>query len=137
MLSIELAKKLKDAGLKWEPRIGDAFYWHNGNGWEIDALNHADINDYLVETEDIIEEGLLIFAPRLDQLLTEIEKRGYIVETDGPYISDNEKSYLCCFDNSQYDSPCCDWCESFWRATREESVAQSLIWILEQKQATD
>lgn len=30
MINLELAKELKEAGLEWEPQVGDMFYWHNG-----------------------------------------------------------------------------------------------------------
>ena len=84
MISLELSKKLKEAGLEWEPQIGDMFYWQNGKDWGIDALTSEDVNDRLDETKDFIEERVWIFAPRLDQLLAEIEKRGYkwFLETD-------------------------------------------------------
>ena len=77
MISLEIAKELKEAGLKWEPQIGDMFYWHNGKDWEIDALTSEDVNDNLDEIRDYIDEGFRIFAPSLEQLLVEIEKRGY------------------------------------------------------------
>ena len=84
MISLEIAKELKEAGLEWEPQIGDMFYWQNGKDWGIDALTSEDANDHLEETKDFIEERVWIFAPRLDQLLAEIEKRGYkwFLETD-------------------------------------------------------
>ena len=77
MISLEKAKKLKEAGLGWEPQIGDMFYWQNGKDWGIDALTSEDANDHLEETKDFIDEGAWIFAPSLEQLLVEIEKRGY------------------------------------------------------------
>lgn len=96
MLSIETAKKLKDAGLVWNPDIGDIFF---------------------------IEEEWL-FAPRLDQLLAEIEKRGYgwKLEKFHAYNLRRMQIYkindlLGCF---EADSP-------------EEAAAQALLWILEQK----
>ena len=74
MISLEMAKKLKAAGLEWEPQIGDMFYWHNGKDWGIDALTSEDVNNNLDETRDFIDEGAWIFAPCLDQLLAKISK---------------------------------------------------------------
>ena len=84
MTSLEMAKKLKEAGLEWEPQIGDMFYWHNGKDWGIDALTSEDVNNNLDETRDFIDEGAWIFAPCLDQLLAKIRELGYkwFVETD-------------------------------------------------------
>lgn len=78
MLSLEMARKLKSAGLEWEPQIGDMLYWNSGiDGWTIDALNQCDIAEKCSATEECIDEGDWIFVPRLDQLLAEIEKQEY------------------------------------------------------------
>ena len=50
MISLELAQKLRDAGLKWEPALGQSY-------------------------KDVVEGG--IWLPRLDQLQAEIEQRGW------------------------------------------------------------
>ena len=122
MISLELAKKLKSAGLVWEPQIGDTFYWHNGKDWEIDALTSEDVNDRLEETKDFIDEGAWIFAPSLEQLLVEIEKRGYgwKLEKFHAYNLRRMEIYkvndlLGCFGGN---SP-------------EEAAASALLWILE------
>ena len=84
MISLEKAKKLKEAGLVWEPQEGDLVY-------------HSEAEDYFYITTDDMEDyvqatridkeyaySIAIFLPRLDQLLAEIEKRGYkwFLETD-------------------------------------------------------
>ena len=122
MISLEMAKKLKAAGLEWEPQIGDMFYWHNGKDWGIDALTSEDVNNNLDETRDFIDEGAWIFAPSLEQLLVEIEKRGYgwKLEKFHAYNLRQMQIYkindlLGCF---EADSP-------------EEAAAQVLLWIYE------
>ena len=67
MLKLETAKKLKLAGLEWEPQEGDYILYPDGELTSI--LTCGD-----VAFEDL--EGC-VFAPRLDQLLAEIENRGY------------------------------------------------------------
>ena len=70
MISLELAKKLKDAGLEWEPKEGDYILYPDGELTSI--LTCGD-----VAFEDL--EGC-VFAPRLDQMLSEIEKRGWEID---------------------------------------------------------
>ena len=77
MISLEMARRLKEAGLEWKPQIGDMFYWHNGKDWEIDALTSEDVNDNLDETRDFIDEGAWLLAPDLEQLLAKIRELGY------------------------------------------------------------
>jgi hypothetical protein len=171
MISLETARKLKEAGLKWEPQIGDYFAIADDGeelreSWEI-----ASTNVYVISGEhQLIDElggrmvffggGLCVrgtgcrmnethcycmnkkgfnpdikvfsvaswekklFLPRLDQLLAEIEGRGYgwKLEKFHAYNLRRMQIYkindlLGCF---EADSP-------------EEAAAQSLIWILEQK----
>lgn len=175
MLNLETAKKLKDAGLKWEPKLGDLFaYVDDGEElreqWEI-----ASTNIYAISGEKhLVDElgGRMVFfggglcvrgtgcrtnetycscmnktgfnpdlkvysvaswekklwLPRLDQLLAEIEKRGYVWKlrsrADGKYFvalfGKNDENYLVQCYWTEADSP-------------EEAAAQALIWILKQE----
>lgn len=65
MLSLELAEKLSKAGLAWEQKFGDIIWdWHE--------------EDYVViDQGKCIDPWYAVWLPRLDQLLAEIEKRGY------------------------------------------------------------
>lgn len=67
-VDIELAKKLKKAGLKWEPKQGDWF-----------ALKRSGAVGIVHLAEDWSSSNLdgYIWLPRLDQLLTEIRQRGW------------------------------------------------------------
>lgn len=72
MISLETAKALKDAGLKWEPEYGD---WYH--------VERLGVNPQIVAIRDfnhtLIFNGadLCTWLPRLDQLLAEIEKRNH------------------------------------------------------------
>jgi hypothetical protein len=122
MLSLETAKSLKEAGLKWEPKMGDLFVADYDNG-----LGPTPVD--VVKTNNFGEPGPEhIWLPRLDQLLAEIEKhhiggythgrdlRGYftivtVVNTRGYGLSRYEARHN--------DSP-------------EEAAAQALLWILKE-----
>ena len=128
LISLELAKRLKEAGLTWEPQIGDMFYWHNGKDWEIDALTSEDVNGRLDETRDFIEEGFWILAPRLDQLLGEIEKQGFIWVLDVSATNGNKV-----IGYAMNIATSLDWEdeEEFRSDSPEEAAASALLWILE------
>ena len=112
MLCIKTASKLKLAGLRWEPQMGDFMY----NNDIIDCLDFADMS-FAAGYEDLTHQGDVGFIPRLDQLLAEIEKRGWkwsIVPSRNRYrlILTTVKQFVA-------DSP-------------EEAAALALLWILEQ-----
>lgn len=127
MLSLELAKRLKELGLRWEPQEGDFLYYHTyGEESKLGVINDSDMGENREESLDNIYTGEWIFAPRLDQLLAEIEKRGYAwkLEKFHAYNLRRMEIYkvndlLGCFEDN---SP-------------EEAAAQALIWILEQEGA--
>ena len=81
-ISLDTARKLKDAGLKWEPKVNDFACFKDRRGivrsvrWDeklslwvlvVDFDHHRDSGSYEYFT----------WLPRLDQLLAEIEQRGY------------------------------------------------------------
>jgi hypothetical protein len=133
MISLELAKRLKDAGLWWEwPSSGDFIYNHMAN-------RYGCVDEWIYTKKEVKkywEDGRVDFAPRLDQLLGEIEKRGYEYEqgvsyvTGGPMMPGRYKHGY--------------WCEIWFTKdlginhritadTPEEAVAQALLWILERE----
>ena len=136
MISLELSKKLKAARLVWEPQIGDMFYWHNGKDWEIDALTSEDVNDRLEETNDFIDKGAWLLAPRLDQLLAEIEKWGYSWEMRT--VIDESQSVRFNAKNIAYwihvwKTGHIEWEDGFKRAftSPANAAAEALLWIYE------
>jgi len=137
MLSLETAKRLKDAGLKWEPQYGDImtsmYDGFKDNSYVLDeylVIDKEFIEDYPALKPDELKEfrKWAIFLPRLDQLLDEIEGRGYVWKlrsrADGKYFvalfGKNDENYLVQRYWAEADSP-------------EEAAAAALIWILEQE----
>jgi len=66
VISLEMAKKLKEAGLEWEPQRGDWYYF--GDDGELHLLR--------VAIPKPVPE-VFYSAPRLDRMLADIEKLGY------------------------------------------------------------
>jgi len=78
MVSLELAKKLKDAGLVWEPKEGDRLYYDD----KLELLNKENLESArrlhnLTARHQEYQDMAPVFAPSLSQLLAEIEGRGY------------------------------------------------------------
>lgn len=119
VISLETARKLKDAGLKWKPEPKDDFAYYNGQktSW---------LHEYYPAVCDYPER--FIWLPSLKQLLTEIEKRGY--------------GYRLCPDSIALYKKAMDGALIDVYPTRSmnlipmkntEAAAQALLWILEQK----
>ena len=142
MISLEAAKALKDAGLEWEPKLGDLF-----NTLEcIEAGNTS----FCIWDEEIQEaydtpgadiDGMhkgSLWLPRLDQLLAEIVKNIWGCRLSVLWIEDFPKGYECLLSRTEeteegkweefehcFDSP----------DSPDEAAAQALLWIL-RKEAT-
>ena len=101
MISLDLAQKLKDTGLKWEPALGQSY-------------------------KDVVEGG--VWLPRLDQLLTEIERRMYdwSMTSNMDIRPDVKPEYYAELYNSDGDM--------VWEITKQntatEAAGQALLWIL-------
>jgi hypothetical protein len=120
MISLELAEKLKDAGLKWEPKEGDWFY--------LDAKHNKPHLIYGREGKayfaDAIKEYCYM-APSLSQLLAEIEGRGYewsIGKVGNLYLIGVKEV-----------SPIRVIPKTLRADTPEDAAAGALIWILERE----
>ena len=118
MISLETAKKLKEAGLEWEPKINDEY-----RGQLLERLMQFD-ESYPVYG---YRAKKVTLVPCLDQLLSEIEKRECVWELSVDEV--DKPPYAICLSSTskeigqkwfQADSP-------------EEATAQALIWILEQE----
>lgn len=154
MLSLELARRLKLAGLAWEPQKGDQYK-------ELSYERLTQIYDGNPVYEYRVKNS--IWLPRLDQLLAEIEKRGWDIDLmhfaknrdntevrDDPSWScevnkflrlrqgDDGSPKLMGTDHEvNVNGP---WQEErlnefFDADSPEEATAQALIWILEQEGA--
>ena len=120
MISLETAKKLKEAGLEWEPQIGD---WNHHYVFGIGIVTSE-------SPPKVVGENFT-FAPRLDQLLSEIEKQSgrYKYELTGSRVyplSNNLKPKYRITIQTDRVLP-------FFADSPEEAAAEALIWILEQE----
>jgi hypothetical protein len=128
MISLKTARKLKEAGLKWEPQAGDMYHWESlTDGWEMRTVQECEIVNALYEIMELITEGEWLFAPRLDQLLAEIEKRGYAWELSVDE-ADKPPYAICIFSTPREIGQ--KW---FTADSPEEAAALALLWILEQE----
>ena len=115
MIKLETAVALRDAGLVPDLECGDKLYGVKG---ELFLLHPYNID----EDEDI-------FAPRIDQLLAEIEGRGWKYyagcnsTAEGKYVINIWRK-----DSNNYRNPIEG--HKFYADSPEEAAATALLWIL-------
>lgn len=127
MLSLETARKLQEAGLKWEPKFGDVYYW-SGENWVVDKFDQR-------RTQILAQDpDPAIFLPQLDQLLAEIEKQEYwwdlnhrMVDVDG---KNRHKMWVSKKHRNNTE-------QRFVLDSPEEAAAQALLWILGQEKGEE
>lgn len=134
MLSLETARKLKETGLRWEPQIGDWFYYlypyHSNYTLRIFTAHTCTITQKEFEKllNDIKENG--IWCPRLEQLLAEITKRlpkEAIIGLEYPNWQEEKKWEIV---GIGMDSKFPSHEHIFADDTPDEAAAQALLWIL-------
>lgn len=119
MISVETAKKLKEAGLEWKPRcLGDEYRTPEKTIGIICACTCEQ------ETDGYYQER--IWLPRLDELLAEIEKRGWQIE-------------LVKYARWRITIWKIQWRKQglFIGETPGEVAAKALIWLLKQNESTN
>lgn len=124
MISLELAQKLKDAGLVWEPKAfdwvctGDEVFPILGMRQLGKTQLYRTLEGYCCCTD-------LIYMPSLNQLLAEIVARGYIVS-----IHITKDKSLCVLRDGMEDD---DVVQSRMSSsdTPEDAAAKALLYILE------
>ena len=72
MISLGLAKKLKDAGLKWKPEIGDWFFYETSG---ICLFDNDDMNYYGTTEQKRRFKTNSTWLPSLSDILAEIERK--------------------------------------------------------------
>lgn len=112
------ARKLKKAGLVWEPQAGDLYYWSKFDNPVLVMHSDSELLKKEQKTKGIV------WAPRLSQLLAEIERRGFDatlhVSTKAVVLRDEDTG-----------TPL-EW---FIKANSlAENAAEALLWILEREQ---
>lgn len=126
MISLETAKKLKEAGLKWEPKDGDAVYFDTVVHFLTGEIRYILFGDYPTGANLYpMVHDLVVYAPRLDQLLAEIEARGQVCDIGRAGY--NIKYYYCAL-----SYPDCQQIE-FTAPSPGEAAAAALLWILKQE----
>jgi hypothetical protein len=127
MISLETAKALKDAGLAWEPKIGDTYRQLSDSHLTL-IYDANPVKEYWVKKS--------VWHPRLDQLLAEIVKNIWGCRLSVLWIEDFPTGYECLLSRTEeteegkweefehcFDSP----------DSPDEAAAQALLWILNQK----
>lgn len=124
MISLELAQKLRDAGLVWKPKAGDWYCFGNS----LPGLFDEDLLDYLNQRAKLFTEKYT-YLPRLDQMLAEIERRG------GSW----EMTSFVEYSPGDFDNPKCELIRkgdtrwfTFEADTPEEAAGLALLWILQE-----
>ena len=136
MISLELARKLKEAGLEWEPQMYDFFTMIIlekpiiacvTDKWTLDSVR-KEVLEFKGERR--------LFLPRLDQLLAEIEKWGYSWEMRT--VIDESQSVRFNAKNIAYwihvwKTGHIEWEDGFKRTFTSPSnaAAEALLWIYE------
>ena len=136
-ISLVTARKLKDAGLAWEPKEGDLRYYlfdDQPTHWCPICDTPQDTYSWKEYTHLLRQTiGHSVFAPTLEQLYDEGERRGYLIETqrvysDGELIAQYRATIFRC--TEQLPSPV--WITYSFGA-RAGAAAEALLWILEQE----
>lgn len=134
MLSLETAKKLKEAGLRFSLKHGDQLYDESGKVQEIHHISTCRKFVWMENGLSIRELDKTVYIPRLDQLLAEIEKRGYRWDIGNlGYFrddDDDDDDDVCI---GLFDKETREYVAQFLGAIPEEVAAQALSWILEQE----
>lgn len=134
MIGLELAKKLKDVGLRWEPKIGD--WWHGDRGLKLyDNKTRHRWNEWNKTRKHLVwTHWGIVWLPSLSDLLAEIEWRGYHVDINTVSLGMPVKlSYVISLKNISPDGEILTLEYKKWGCTPEEAVGQALLWILGQE----
>ena len=127
MLSLELARKLKEAGLEWEPKFGDHYIipavFEEGLHEVMDTKQIMSYHKNPKEWEESIRG--FVFTPRLDQLLAEIERQGWKYTLTSRDMNGANEDYLCWIVKWAIPTEK----RGLYGATPEEAAAAALIWI--------
>ena len=126
MISLETAKKLKKAGLKWEPETCDTYYWPRKFNNPVVIMHDG----FELLKKEQTTKGIT-WAPRLSQLLAEIEKRGYTLHLLHQHWGEKDKvGYRECLlykdGKPQFERDDIFNSSQTW----EGAAAQALLWIL-------
>ena len=129
MISLEKAKALKEAGLRWEPKRFDLFT-DGTKTWEVlEAYTGEGDIRWIRGIGGWVTYGKnFTFLPRLDQLLGEIRKRGWVwilyCGNDGIEVE---------IETYNPETPLHLRYKCIKADTPEDAVAEALLWILKEE----
>ncbi len=123
MISLSKARQLKSAGLRWRWEHGDFFViGYEQENPEVRVCTRGGYSgDYHGDEEEDV------WFPRLDQLLAEIEGRGYMV-----WLKRKRNVWTIRLRKQGQG-----WGRPFIADVGEDAAADALIWILEQEEDGD
>jgi hypothetical protein len=133
MLSLEISKALKEAGLPWEYQLGDRFW----SLYNIGTIRRVWKQNMVCDLDMFEECDEDIFAPRLDQLLAEGDKAGFVIEIQTIcFGEDLRRSHHATV--KKWDLKCLELCHTTgFSEDREEAAAQALLWIIKNESEDD
>ncbi|MGB9660684.1 MAG: hypothetical protein ACPL5F_01535 [Moorellaceae bacterium] len=124
-VSLEMAKKLKEAGLQWEPTEGDVF---------VALGDQNDVLAYTITPPRVIymDKERNLWLPTLSDLLEWLEGRGYYVDMYAEKWG-SKRIYGCELGrpDSIMDAVCL--VAEFTGDSYEDVAAKAVLWVLEQK----
>jgi hypothetical protein len=135
LINRELAEKLKDAGLEWEPEFGDFAISETCNSQGI-AININKYNkSYLLNL--LFDGGFMtentfncLWLPRLDQLLAEIGRHGYKWDIGDLGGFGEHADHVCI---GLFNGETREYVKGqFYADNPEDAAAKALLWILEE-----
>lgn len=128
-VSVEMARKLKKAGLRWKPKIGD--FHLQDNETEIRICQYIPPNK-----EELAERCL--WLPSLSDLLEWLEEWGYY-STLYVSVCNGQKNCRCelhWVDTITYEE-CGTIDVDFVADSRVDAAAKAVLWVLEQEAKLD
>lgn len=123
-VSYEMAKKLKDAGLRWEPKIGD--FHLQDNETEIRICQYIPPNK-----EELADRCL--WLPTLSDLLEWLEGRGYWWSIHTMAWEDWTIKYLIVIYEKDISTEYFTEAHRIISDTPEKATAEAVLWVLEQE----
>ena len=126
MISLEVAKQLKDAGLKWEPQLWDLYCFGNSLPGFLQGVDDENL-EYLNQRVKLFAEKYVWF-PRLDQLQAEIERRGYVWVVS----STTKPEYTVYVVLARLYAHSEEKGKTFFADTPTEAAGLALLWILQE-----
>lgn len=131
MISVALAKNLKDAGLSWEPAVGDrigTISSYQGEAAEItDVVASAggpfSMMGHIQGLRNIYPKDSVYWLPPLESLIAEVDKFGVSWEISPGTFSLVQRM-------GAFKVPL----KTFSSESVEQAVAEGLLWLMQQKQ---